>query len=190
MESEIRECKFMLKEIDAKTAENERKTAEYLEVKSRLEGAEKKLRLLKRAREVFHTDKGLPKYLRDKYVGQMGALLSRYFRQFNQNPAYKEVTFDRDYSIQVKSTNGVLSLTQLSGGERVQLAVALRIALIELLSPTRTLILDEPFGSLDRDHREILGETLNRMSGSWQLVVVTHVQVESINLPKLELSGY
>jgi len=190
LEGEIKETNFKIREAESKIREVGDRKREYLSVQEKLKSAQKKLALIKRAREVFHTDKGLPKYLRDKYVGQLGELLSRYFAQFNQNPSYKEVVFDRDYSIQVKSTQGVLSLTQLSGGERVQLALALRIALIELLSRTRMLILDEPFGSLDENHRELLGETLNRMSASWQLIVVTHVPVESLNLPKLELEGY
>jgi len=181
---------YMKSETESKKKEVHTKKEEYLKTVKEKNDAEKKRNLLARAREVFHTDKGLPKYLRDKFLRQLGDLLTYYYTRFNQNPVYKEVSFDKDYSIQLSTTSGALSCDQLSGGEKVQLAIALRIALIEMLSPIRLLILDEPFGSLDRDHRELLGEALNKMGASWQLIVVTHVPVDSLQLENLELEGY
>jgi len=64
------------------------------------------------------------------------------------------------------------------------------MALLELLSPMRLLMLDEPFGSLDKDHREALGESLNRIAGEGQLLIVTHIPVDSLQLPGLDLGGY
>jgi DNA repair exonuclease SbcCD ATPase subunit len=66
----------------------------------------------------------------------------------------------------------------------------MRMALLELLSPVRLMILDEPFGSLDKEHREALGEALNKIGGEGQLIIVTHIPVDSLQLPQLELGGY
>jgi exonuclease SbcC len=190
VEGMIREAEFKVSENLMRQKEISEKRETFMELKKGRDETEGKLNILSRAREVFHTDRGLPKYLRDKYIHALGALLTQYFKRFNQNPAYKEIFFDKDYKIQVKATSGLLSLEQLSGGERVQLAVALRISLIEMLSPIRLLILDEPFGSLDAEHRELLGETLNKMAAGWQLILVTHVHVDSLQLESIQLEGY
>lgn len=163
---------------------------EFLELAEKRRAIEKEASLMKEARDIFHADKGIVKYLREKYIKQLSLLLTRHFRRINQNPKYKDIAFDKDYALSIKSTEGDFTLDQLSGGEKVQLAIALRITLLEMLSPIRLLILDEPFGSLDREHRDVLGEALNRMAGEGQLIIVTHIPVDTLQLPKLELGGY
>ena len=190
LEGQVKEFDFKLKENKSKQEDVYGKMREYGKAKKERDESEARFHLLSRTREVFHTDKGLPKYLRDKYIHALGRTLTQYFKRFNQNPGYRELYFDKDYQIQVKASSGELSVEQLSGGEKVQLAVALRIALIEMLSPIRLMILDEPFGSLDIEHRELLGETLNKMAASWQLILVTHVHVDSLQLESMELEGY
>lgn len=187
---EMKQCEFQVKENRTKIEDVGRRQKEYRGLKEDLNKVDGKIKLFTRARDVFHTDKGLPKFLRDRYIRHLSELLTYYFKRFNQNPIYHEISFDNDYQVQAKTTTGLLSLNQLSGGEKVQLAIALRIALIEMLSPVRLLILDEPFGSLDVDHRELLGEALNKMAMDWQLILVTHVHVNSLQLEPFELSGY
>jgi DNA repair exonuclease SbcCD ATPase subunit len=118
-------------------------------------------------------------------------MLTLHFKAFNQNSKYVDVSFDRDYNLLIRTTNGDLNISQLSGGELAQLALSLRVALIDMMSPIRLLILDEPFGSLDEGHREILGDSLNKIASQGQLILVTHVHVESLQLcTKLDLGGY
>ena len=172
-------------------ADADSKRREYSELKKSFDETSRNLALLKAAREVFHRDKGLAKYLREKVVSQLNARITAYFKRFNQKQHYTEVVFDKEYDIQFKTTSGVLSLDQISGGEKIQLALALRIALLDMMSPIRLLMLDEPFGSLDEDHREVLGETLSKIAETGQLVLVTHVHVDSLRLPRsLDLGGY
>jgi len=143
------------------------------------------------AREVFHRDRGLVRYLRESFIRELNAMLTRHFKQFNQNPRYVDVSFDRDYGIVFRTTTGDLKVSQVSGGETAQLALALRIALIDLMSPIPLLILDEPFGSLDEAHRELLGESLSKIAEQGQLILVTHVHVDSLQLQnRLDLGGY
>jgi exonuclease SbcC len=167
-----------------------KKRDEFEKLRETRKAQESDEKLLKQSREVFHTDKGIQKYLRDRYISQLNNLLTYYFKRLNENPRYSEIVFDKEYEIQIKATDGSMGIEQLSGGEKIQLAIALRIALTEILSNTRLLILDEPFGSLDRNHREILGETLNKIAASGQLIVVTHVHVDSLQLERKELGGY
>jgi len=183
-------CESRIREGQAKEADVVSKKKEF----SGLNAKEKELLagigLVREARELFHTDKGVVKFLREKYIKQLGILLTQHFRRLNQNPKYLDVVFDRDYDIEVRTKDGGFSVDNLSGGEKVQISIALRIALLELLSPTRLLILDEPFGSLDGDHREALGEALNKIAGEGQLIIVTHIPVDSLQLPEMDLGGY
>jgi len=174
----------------AKEAELSARKKELADYNEREKGLLSATSLMREAREIFHTDKGVVKYLREKYIRQLGILLTEHFRRINQNPKYKDIVFDQDYELEIRGSEGSFSVDQLSGGERVQIAIALRMALLELLSPMRLLMLDEPFGSLDKDHREALGESLNRIAGEGQLLIVTHIPVDSLQLPELDLGGY
>jgi len=192
LKSEMERGEFRIKEIEGKVDEIDKVMKEFTGLKDRMEKAGREMNLFKEARdEVFHPNKGIRRYYRELYMKRLSNLLTYYFRQINQNPRYREIMFDKDYRILIRGNEGEFEIEQLSGGERVQLALALRISLIELLSPVRMMVLDEPFGSLDGEHREILGEALNRIASDGQLILVTHVHVESLNLPKkLELGGY
>ncbi|MDD5111203.1 MAG: SMC family ATPase [Candidatus Altiarchaeota archaeon] len=188
--SECDRKQYRIMELNIRHEESEKKLNEYRRFREGRDSQERELRVLSQAREVFHTDKGIQKYLRDRYISQLNGLLTYYFKRLNENPKYNEIAFDKDYELQVRTTDGVMAIEQLSGGEKIQLAIALRIALTEMLSHTRILILDEPFGSLDRNHREILGETLNKIAAGGQLIVVTHIHVDSLQLSRVELGGY
>lgn len=189
--SEIDRYGFQIDGILNTVNELEIRKSEFLTLKKQRDELLKEINLLKEAADVFHTNKGIVKYLRERYISRLSSLLTYYFKRINQNKKYNEIFFDKDYNIEIKTTEGNLSIDQLSGGEKVQLAIALRIALIDLLSPIRLLILDEPFGSLDREHREILGEALNKLASDGQLILVTHITVDSLNLPeRLDLGGY
>lgn len=181
--NEIRENNKRIDELKAKIEE-------YCRIDEKAKKLAEEIRLLKDVRDIFHTDKGMVKYLREKYIRQLSLLLTQYFRKINQNPRYRELLFDEDYGLEIKTSEGSFSVEQLSGGELVQVALALRMALLELLSPVRLLILDEPFGSLDKEHREALGEALNKIGLEGQLIVVTHIPVDSLQLPQLDLGGY
>ncbi len=191
LSAEIDKCGFKTEGIQNSINELEIKKSEFLNLKKQSDNLIKEINLMGEAMEVFHTNKGVVKYLRERYISRLSSLLTYYFKRINQNKKYNEIFFDKDYNIEIKTTEGNLLIDQLSGGEKIQVAIALRIALIDLLSPIRLLILDEPFGSLDKEHREILGEALNKLATDGQLILVTHVTVDSLNLPeRLDLGGY
>ncbi len=191
LESDLKNLEGELRRLGEDRKMVEEKLAAYTGLLDRHTTSKKRVGLLRAAREVFHRDKGLVRYLRETFIERLNRMLTVHFKRFNQNPRYVDVRFDRDYNIVFKTTSGELSVEQVSGGERVQLALALRIALIDLMSPVPLLILDEPFGSLDEVHRELLGEALNRIGEQGQLILVTHVRVDSLQLrSRLDLGGY
>ncbi len=191
VQNNINKCDLRMEHCHNEITGIKNRREEFAGLKKMESDLMKEICLLKDARDIFHTNKGIVRYLRERYILHLSSQITHYFKRINQNPKYREIAFDKEYNMEIKTTDGSLSIDQLSGGERVQLALALRIALIRLISPVNLLILDEPFGSLDREHREVLGEALNKIASDGQLILVTHIVVDSLNLSgRLELDGY
>ncbi len=98
---------------------------------------------------------------------------------------YDRVEFSEDFGIEVfDGDDDHFPLSQFSGGERDVIALCARLALSQFLggqstSPPQFVVMDEVFGSLDRNRRENLMSTLNLLldeTGTFkQLFVISHV---------------
>lgn len=100
------------------------------------------------------------------------------FERFNL--AYSDIKIDDDYDISVIGPSGEQSIDQISGGERVALAIALRLAIAQVLSGrVETIVMDEPTTHLDEERRKELVNILSsffREGGRIipQMLVITH----------------
>jgi exonuclease SbcC len=98
---------------------------------------------------------------------------------------YDSVSIDRNYGIKVWDGElGPYPVEDFSGGERDVIALSARLALSRLIgsqaaNPPSFLVLDEVFGSLDRDRRGNVIDLLSSLAGSaesfQQLFVISHV---------------
>ncbi len=98
---------------------------------------------------------------------------------------YDRVEFDESYGLKVfDGPYESFPLAQSSGGEQDVVALCARLALSRLVggranNPPGFLVLDEVFGSLDRDRRQAVLETLGTLTGTadafHQLFVISHV---------------
>ena len=124
----------------------------------------------------------------EKYLGKSGVIareLTRVVRVELENRAntvlsrlgLREISIGEGFELYVKFANGLLPIDNASGGERVAVAIALRLALAELAmgkSPT-VLILDEPTVHLDDERRTQVFSIIGELSKSLrQVIVVTH----------------
>jgi len=100
------------------------------------------------------------------------------FERFNL--AYSDIRIDDDYGISVIGPGAEQDIDQISGGERVALAIALRLAIAQVLSgKVETIIMDEPTTHLDEERRKELVNILNsffREGGRIipQMLIITH----------------
>jgi exonuclease SbcC len=123
-----------------------------------------------------------------KYLGKDGLIakeltrvarleLERRANKILSRLGLRPIEISDDFRISVKVLNESLPISNASGGERVGIAIALRLALAELVmgrSPT-VLILDEPTIYLDADRRTQVFEVIKELGKSLkQVVVVTH----------------
>ncbi len=79
-----------------------------------------------------------------------------------------------DYEIQLEQSGYTRDFSQLSGGEKMATALAVRLALLQEMSEIRIAFFDEPTAHLDDDRRDNLAEQITKIEGFEQLFVISH----------------
>lgn len=84
-----------------------------------------------------------------------------------------------DFNIKIRSNGSDLNFEDLSGGEQVRVAFALRLALSHLLmrrvgSNIKFLLLDEIDQSLDKQGIDVLVEIIKNLSDEFKILLITH----------------
>jgi len=132
---------------------------------------------------IFSRDGPVATSLRSWALNTISAKASEYLEPLNtkiQRISLSEKT--KDVSITCYSKNEVLELESLSGGEKVSVALALRLGMASLLeaSNLNLMILDEPTTHLDAERKKSLVEVLSQLSNisnsetPMQFLIITH----------------
>ena len=132
---------------------------------------------------VFSRDGPVATSLRSWALNAISAKSSEYLTLLNtkiQRILLSEKT--RDISIACYSKNEVLELESLSGGEKVSVALALRLGMASLLgaSNLNLMMLDEPTIHLDAERKKALVGVLSQLSNisntesQMQFLIITH----------------
>ncbi|MDH3766224.1 MAG: SMC family ATPase, partial [Nitrosopumilus sp.] len=132
---------------------------------------------------VFSRDGPVATSLRSWALNTISAKASEYLTLLNtkiQRISLSEKI--RDISIACYSKNEVLELESLSGGEKVSVALALRLGMASLLgaSNLNLMILDEPTTHLDAERKKSLVGVLSQLSdisnseSRMQFLIITH----------------
>jgi len=79
-----------------------------------------------------------------------------------------------DYALSLDVAGTRRDFVQLSGGEQMCAALALRLALLRNLSGVNVAFFDEPTAHLDVDRRALLAQTLTHVQGFEQIFVISH----------------
>ena len=138
---------------------------------------DKYIAVLNRIRDAYGKD-GIQKIIRARARPLLERSTRDLFERFNL--AYSDIKIDDDYNISVLGSAGEQDIDQISGGERVALAIALRLAIAQVLSgKIETIIMDEPTTHLDEQRRKELVNILSsffREGGRIipQMLIITH----------------
>ncbi|MCW3983785.1 MAG: hypothetical protein NWE96_07290, partial [Candidatus Bathyarchaeota archaeon] len=138
---------------------------------------ERYISVLSNIRDAYGKD-GIQKLIRARARPVLERATRDLFERFNLS--YSDVKIDDDYNISVLGPAGEQDIDQISGGERVALAIALRLAIAQVLSgKVETVIMDEPTTHLDEERRKELVNILNsffREGGRIipQMLIITH----------------
>jgi ATPase involved in DNA repair len=85
-----------------------------------------------------------------------------------------QLSWHNDYEITLRRQGVDRSFAQLSGGEQMSAALAVRLALLKKLSTLNVAFFDEPTQNMDELRRMNLAEQIRRVRGFDQLLVISH----------------
>jgi len=85
-----------------------------------------------------------------------------------------QLSWEDDYEIKLRRDGRERSFAQLSGGEQMSAALAVRLALLRSLSRLDIAFFDEPTQNMDDERRGNLAEQIRRVRGFDQLIVISH----------------
>jgi len=109
----------------------------------------------------------------ERYVQQISREGDRLFRELLNRPNVA-LTWTRDYEILVQEGPNTRRFVNLSGGEQMCAALAVRLALLKVLADIDIAFFDEPTTNMDRPRRESLAEAIARIRSFNQLFVISH----------------
>lgn len=161
-------------ELQEKRNKLEEELSKFKEKKQKVEYLKKEyIPFLKKIRETYHKDK-LQKDLREYYRPQIEKEMKTIIENFNLG--FTDIELKEDWDITVYDPRGEKNIDMISGGEKVGLSIALRLAIARILTGKRLelLMLDEPTIYLDDDRIEGLVDVLRRLESIPQVIVVTH----------------
>ncbi len=161
-----------LRDREAKTSE------EIKELKKALEDIELKKKVVKTLMEFSKAYLGkdglIAKRLTAKAREELERRASEILKGFKLG--IDRLKIDDEYNISYFVNGEELNVKNASGGEKVSISIALRLALAEMLmGKVSTIILDEPTVYLDEENREKLFEILKQVANNLkQIIIVTH----------------
>ncbi len=85
-----------------------------------------------------------------------------------------QLSWQNDYEIVLRRQSTNRTFAQLSGGEQMSAALAVRLALLKKLSTLNLAFFDEPTQNMDELRRMNLAEQIRRVRGFDQLLVISH----------------
>jgi exonuclease SbcC len=123
-------------------------------------------------------------FMRDTIKNSSEFIVNEFIGEISQDASniYSEIMDDyscglkwqNDYDIEIESAGDVKSFRQLSGGERMSAALAVRLALLKALSSCDFVFLDEPTQNMDEVRREKLSQEILKIRGFKQVFVISH----------------
>ncbi len=84
------------------------------------------------------------------------------------------LTWNEDYEIMLRSGANSRTFAQLSGGEQMSAALAVRLAILRTLTRSSLAIFDEPTQNMDTERRQNLAGQIRRIRDFEQIIVISH----------------
>jgi DNA repair protein SbcC/Rad50 len=156
LEQKILHAEELLKELEA--AQQEKRTIEDLQTM-----VEQFRKLIKEAAP----------YVLKAMLNDISAEANRIFGEIMGDRS-AQLFWENDYEIVLRRQGVNRTFAQLSGGEQMSAALAVRLALLKKLSTLNIAFFDEPTQNMDILRRSNLAEQIRRVRGFDQLFVISH----------------
>lgn len=173
------------------------KTVQVGEVNSRISSSEGTIKVIQRRQQALVAVEAAIKRLdeaikkrRETTLKEIGRRAYQYYLTMTDQNVYNSIVMDPEtYEVFVNQKNlaaGKMPATRLGGGHQTLIALAVRVALIDIMSPGQNhmLILDEPTYGVDEENIPQLANYLSNLTKVVnQVILVTHYNIceESAN---------
>lgn len=137
---------------------------------TKLKKQQKVDRFIKFARKAY---KQAGPRITELYVQNIAREADRLFRELINRPNVA-LDWTRDYEIIVREGANARRFINLSGGEQMCAALAVRLALLKILADLNIAFFDEPTTNMDRPRRVQLAEAIANIRSFRQLFVISH----------------
>ncbi len=131
---------------------------------------DEKLRFVKDLRDVFR--KAVPELAR-MYSQAISLEANRIFCEIMDDYSW-QIEWKEDYGIKARYMGREIDFRQMSGGEQMVSAIAVRLALLKILSSSPIVFLDEPTQNMDAERRRNFASQISRIAEFRQIFVISH----------------
>lgn len=153
----------------------ESKHQELRKIEECLDKIKNAMRVISVIRKAYSKD-GIQKLIRQKVTPLISQLATNYIDKFNLD--ITGIFVNEDLEVRISRGGDLIPLQLLSGGEKVAVAIALRLALARALAEKFSMvIMDEPTIHLDEDRRKVLIDvfkTFRESAITQQMIIITH----------------
>ena len=177
-----------LNEISKKLGSSQEKIENYKKILEKIASQEEKQKKLLDELKKLEDKSNRANLIRNE-VGKMGRAISKYMLSGISNIAslnFNKITGrteriewsndEKDkYVLYLVGQERRIAFEQLSGGEQVSVAIAIRGTMTEYFTNSRFMILDEPTNNLDTERKKLLAEYMGEILKNLdQSIIVTH----------------
>jgi len=177
-----------LNEISKKLGSSQEKIQNYKKILEKIASQEEKQKKLLNELKKLEDKSNRANLIRNE-VGKMGRAISKYMLSGISNIAslnFNKITGrteriewsneEKDkYVLYLVGQERKIAFEQLSGGEQVSVAIAIRGTMTEYFTNSRFMILDEPTNNLDTERKKLLAEYMGEILKNLdQSIIVTH----------------
>ncbi len=172
----IEECEKRIEELRSKRVQLGKKQKDFIMLQRREYLAQKAADELDRIYEIFAEDSRRA----------IEELTRREFKQFVQTAAAYDVALDENYELQVLDPNGNRALQRLSMGQSQCLSLSFITAISRVSEKNPPLVIDMPFGRLDREVHDAVSQRLPQLTSQLILFLIPDVEWNEVTSKNLK----
>ena len=169
-QTQIEEWKKQQSELINRIEEKKKAKEKLQQTKKQQQSLIKDIEFALFLRETFQQTRPL---ITEILVKEISREADRIYRQLRGVPS-EELSWTKDYEIVITEGENKRSFHKLSGGEQMCAALAVRLAILKLLSKMDIVFLDEPTMNLDEHKKDNLVSQLRDLTGFSQIFVISH----------------
>ncbi len=160
-------------QLDRLTAQLTRLEEVRQRMREHLAAKEKSQRLRETADFIRDTLQKAAPYITEMHLHSISAEANQLFREISGR---YDVTlrWAKDYEVTLEEEGRERPFLNLSGGEQMAAALAIRLALLKELSEVNIAFFDEPTTNMDEERRRNLAQQIGRIKDFHQLFVISH----------------